>query len=104
MTSMFMNENNHLEIKNPYNYRFTVNLFCRYYISLLITFVDSDAPPRPPLPAEMVGGMVGKMSGSKMGHNDTTTDDESEEIFHKAPTPSQGPIMVRIVNLPLRYC
>ena len=23
-----------------------------------------------------------------------TTDDESEEIFHKAPTPSQGPIMV----------
>ena len=47
----------------------------------------------------MVGGMGGKMSGSKMGHNDTTTDDESEEIFHKAPTPSQGPIMVRIVNL-----
>ena len=47
----------------------------------------------------MVGGMGGKVSGSKMGHQDTTTDDESEEIFHKAPTPSQGPIMVRIVNL-----
>merc|ERR1712001_664532 len=55
---------------------------------------DADAPPRPPLPAEMVGGMGGKMSGSKMGHQDTTTDDESEEIFHKAPTPSQGPIMM----------
>ena len=80
------------------------NWFCRYYISLLITFVDSDAPPRPPLPAEMVGGMGGKMSGSKMGHNDTTTDDESEEIFHKAPTPSQGPIMVRSVNLSIIYC
>jgi hypothetical protein len=24
-----------------------------------------------------------------------TTDDESEELFHYAPTPSQGPIMVR---------
>ena len=47
----------------------------------------------------MVGGMGGKVSGSKMGHHDTTTDDESEEVFHKAPTPSQGPIMVRIVNL-----
>ena len=52
----------------------------------------------------MVGGMGGKMSGSKMGHNDTTTDDESEEIFHKAPTPSQGPIMVRSVNLSIIYC
>ena len=82
------------------------NLLCIYFISSFITFLDSDAPPRPPLPAEMVGGMGGKMSGSKMGHNDTTTDDESEEIFHKAPTPSQGPIMVRIVNLsilPLYY-
>ena len=67
-------------------------------------FIDSDAPPRPPLPAEMVGGMGGKVSGSKMGHHDTTTDDESEEIFHKAPTPSQGPIMVRIVNLCIIYC
>ena len=47
----------------------------------------------------MVGGMGGKVSGSKMGHHDTTTDDESEEVFHKAPTPSQGPIMVRILNL-----
>ena len=71
---------------------------------MLITFVDSDAPPRPPLPAEMVGGMGGKVSGSKMGHHDTTTDDESEEIFHKAPTPSQGPIMVRSVNLSIIYC
>ena len=68
----------------------------KYLYSL---FIDSDAPPRPPLPAEMVGGMGGKVSGSKMGHHDTTTDDESEEVFHKAPTPSQGPIMVRILNL-----
>ena len=52
----------------------------------------------------MVGGMGGKVSGSKMGHHDTTTDDESEEIFHKAPTPSQGPIMVRIVNLSIVHC
>jgi vinculin len=61
---------------------------------------DSDAPPRPPLPAEMVGGgMGGKVSGSKMGHQDTTTDDESEEVFHKAPTPSQGPIMMAAHDL-----
>ena len=52
----------------------------------------------------MAGGMGGKVSGSKMGHQDTTTDDESEEVFHKAPTPSQGPIMVRIVNLRIIYC
>ena len=37
------------------------------------------------------------MGGGVGGHaprHDTTTDDESEEIFQHAPTPSQGPIMV----------
>ena len=57
-------------------------------------FLDSDAPPRPPLPAEMAGHTGGGMPGSRSGHHDTTTDDESEEIFQKAPTPSAGPIMV----------
>ena len=52
--------------------------------------LDSNAPPRPPLPAEMGGG---GMRGKAPQH-DTTTDDESEEIFQNAPTPSQGPIMV----------
>ena len=51
-------------------------------------FIDSDAPPIPPLPAEYGGG------NTRAGHLDTTTDDEAEEMFHKAPTPSQGPIMV----------
>ena len=52
--------------------------------------LDANAPPRPPLPAEMGGG---GMRGKAPQH-DTTTDDESEEIFQNAPTPSQGPIMV----------
>ena len=52
--------------------------------------IDANAPPRPPLPAEMGGG---GMRGKAPQH-DTTTDDESEEIFQNAPTPSQGPIMV----------
>ena len=61
---------------------------------------DSDAPPRPPLPAEMGGGYGSNAAGvnSRGGQHDTTTDDESEEIFHKAPTPSQGPIMVIFQN------
>jgi hypothetical protein len=62
---------------------------------------DSDAPPRPPLPAEMGGGYGSNAAGvnSRGGQHDTTTDDESEEIFHKAPTPSQGPIMMAAHDL-----
>ena len=32
--------------------------------------------------------------GGHAQRQDTTTDDESDEIFQHAPTPSQGPIMV----------
>ena len=64
--------------------------------SFLISFPFSDdPPPRPPLPAE-VGGASSNSYGPGRGYTAgaDTTDDESEEIFHKAPTPSQGPIMV----------
>ena len=39
----------------------------------------------------MAGGYGGN---TRSGHQDTTTDDEADEMFQKAPTPSQGPIMV----------
>ena len=60
----------------------------------LALFPD-DPPPRPPLPAE-VGGASSSYGRGYAGAD--TTDDESEEIFHKAPTPSQGPIMVSWKN------
>ena len=63
---------------------------CEIINSNLCSLLDANAPPRPPLPAEMGGG---GMRGKGQQH-DTTTDDESEEIFQNAPTPSQGPIMV----------
>ena len=52
-------------------------------------FISDSAPPRPPLPA----------SERYDGHNayPETTDDESEDLFRHAPTPSQGPIMVSIL-------
>ena len=43
------------------------------------------APPRPPLPSE-----------SNVAYYPETTDDESEDWFHAAPTPSRGPIMVSV--------
>ena len=70
-------------------------------------------PPRPPLPHEsqldtpsgssyLPGGGGGGMGGGGMASSSAagggypeTTDDESEDLFHYAPTPSQGPIMVR---------
>ena len=39
------------------------------------------------------GGMAS--SSAAVGGYPETTDDESEDLFHYAPTPSQGPIMVR---------
>ena len=65
-------------------------------------------PPRPPLPQESQldtptassylpggGGLgVGGMASSSAAYPETT-DDESEDLFHYAPTPSQGPIMAR---------
>ena len=68
----------------------------RLIIIKIDLFSDPDAPPRPPLPAEVgrgYGSNMGSGIGARSGHPDTT-DDESEEIFQKAPTPSQGPIMV----------
>ena len=73
-------------------------------------------PPRPPLPHEsqldtpsgssylpggggggsgiagMGGGGMASSSAAGGGYPETT-DDESEDLFHYAPTPSQGPIM-----------
>ena len=37
---------------------------------------------------------VGGMASSSAAYPETT-DDESEDLFHYAPTPSQGPIMAR---------
>ena len=69
-------------------------------------------PPRPPLPHESqldtpsgssylpggggggIAGMgAGGMASSSAAGYPETTDDESEDLFHYAPTPSQGPIM-----------
>jgi len=74
------------------------------YQALSVVFEDSasstksrnDPPPRPPLPAE-VGGASSSYGRGYAGAD--TTDDESEEIFHKAPTPSQGPIMMAAHDL-----
>ena len=40
------------------------------------------------------------MASSSAAGYPETTDDESEDLFHYAPTPSQGPIMV---SHPFRY-
>ena len=63
-----------------------------YILSLL--FSDGAAPPRPPPPGNY-------------GHNyvppprppPPDTDDEADDVFEHAPTPSQGPIMVRSIFL-----
>jgi len=47
----------------------------------MMTVLSDDAPPRPPLPPHE-------------SPFPETTDDESEDLFQFAPTPSQGPIMV----------
>ena len=69
-------------------------------------------PPRPPLPQESQldtpsassylpggGGHAGggMMASSSAAAYPETTDDESEDLFHYAPTPSQGPIMARAI-------
>ena len=38
---------------------------------------------------------IGGMASSSAPYPETT-DDESEDLFHYAPTPSQGPIMASI--------
>ena len=42
-----------------------------------------------------MGGAGMASSSAAAGGYPETTDDESEDLFHYAPTPSQGPIMVR---------
>jgi hypothetical protein len=58
---------------------------------------DDGAPPRPPLPSSGMDGYYGRTGsrGQPQQHPPDTTDDESEDVFLNAPTPSQGPIMVR---------
>ena len=77
--------------------------FMRVMAIWLCRTISGDPPPRPPQPADygVAGGAGGSMASSSFGGGRggygtgaDTTDDESEEIFHKAPTPSQGPIMV----------
>ena len=50
-----------------------------------------DAPPRPPPPSG--GGQYGSLAPPRPPPPDT--DDEADNMFEHAPTPSQGPIMVR---------
>ncbi len=55
---------------------------------------DPNAPPRPPLPADGLTHSGGPPRPPPPPANLDTTDDESEDLFQHAPTPSQGPIMV----------
>jgi len=81
----------------------------------LFLVVFSVPPPRPPLPQEsqldtpsassyLPGGLGGHAGGGMMASSSAaaypeTTDDESEDLFHYAPTPSQGPIMMAAHDL-----
>jgi hypothetical protein len=56
---------------------------------------SDEAPPRPPLPSGGLDGLFGRSGQRSQHHVLDTTDDESEDVFLNAPTPSQGPIMVR---------
>ncbi len=65
------------------------NVTSSYFSSkcLLILFYSDSAPPRPPLPSQ------------EAQYGPETTDDESEELFHYAPSPNQGPIMLAARDL-----
>nr|XP_040564064.1 vinculin-like isoform X3 [Lepeophtheirus salmonis] len=55
---------------------------------------DPNAPPRPPLPSDDDYYNGHHLNGTQNRPvNFDTTDDESEDFFLSAPTPSQGPIM-----------
>eukprot|EP00096_Caligus_rogercresseyi_P004203 TRINITY_DN1837_c0_g1_i4.p1 TRINITY_DN1837_c0_g1~~TRINITY_DN1837_c0_g1_i4.p1 ORF type:complete len:921 (-),score=329.98 TRINITY_DN1837_c0_g1_i4:363-3125(-) len=66
---------------------------------------ESTAPPRPPQPSEedfYSNGHLysnGSMGRPSLHHTLDTTDDESEDFFLSAPTPSQGPIMLAAHDL-----
>ena len=72
-----------------------INLEKKIMIVLIFLIPDSSgsgpAPPRPPPPAAQ--GQI-HYGNATMSYPETT-DDESEDLFQHAPTPSQGPIMVR---------
>ena len=67
----------------------------KYYFSTgsnpsIPTFLDGTAPPRPPPPSGNYGGYQPPRPPPP-----PDTDDEADNMFEHAPTPSQGPIMVR---------
>ena len=64
-----------------------------YHLDKLLTLYlcsDGAAPPRPPPPSGSYGGYVPPRPPPP------DTDDEADNMFEHAPTPSQGPIMVSI--------
>ena len=67
------------------------NFYHRTQLSNKIQSPDGDAPPRPPPPSG--GGQYGSLAPPRPPPPDT--DDEADNMFEHAPTPSQGPIMVR---------
>ena len=63
----------------------------------LYFWTEDGAPPRPPLPSGGLDSYYGRTgSRGQPQHPPDTTDDESEDVFLNAPTPSQGPIMVSL--------
>merc|ERR1719308_56131 len=54
---------------------------------------DGDAPPRPPPPSSNYGGFAPPRPPPP------DTDDEADNMFEHAPTPSQGPIMMAAHDL-----
>ena len=61
----------------------------KFLWSNLLLLLDGDAPPRPPPPSGNYGGFAPPRPPPP------DTDDEADNMFEHAPTPSQGPIMVK---------
>jgi len=71
----------------------------KYYFSTrsnpsIPTFLDGTAPPRPPPPSGNYGGYQPPRPPPP-----PDTDDEADNMFEHAPTPSQGPIMMAAHDL-----
>ena len=66
---------------------------CPNYFIYFYPFADGDAPPRPPPPSGHYGGYAPPRPPPP------DTDDEADNMFEHAPTPSQGPIMVNCCKL-----
>ena len=70
----------------------TISVLCLFPLDKLLTMYlcsDGAAPPRPPPPS----GSYNTSAPPRPPPPDT--DDEADNMFEHAPTPSQGPIMVR---------